>query len=81
MLELLNEYERLEKIMDEINKAWDEDPMNEEIEKQWDEASKAEWNAMFKLLTELEKIGIDKSTGRLMLATKREKLRKLFAMA
>lgn len=81
MLELLNEYERLEKIMNEIDKAWDEDPLNEEIEKQWDEAYRAEWSVMLKILAELEKIGIDKSTGMLILETKREKLRKLFAMA
>ena len=81
MLELLNEYERLDELTNVIDKAWDADPMNEEIEKQWDEAYKAEWNALNKILTELEKIGIDRSTGRLMVQIKREKLRELFAKA
>lgn len=79
---LFAEMEEAERISDELDAAWEQDPENAELEAAWDAAYAAEHAAFSAVVEEVVKItggAIDATTARLMLMKKRDEFGSLVA--
>lgn len=83
LLEKIKKLEQLEKIADEAEARYADQPESEEIEKAFDEAYKAEFGAYISAAKYIEYItsgNIDFMTAKKMMQTKRAELLQLLAL-
>lgn len=76
------QFEKAEKISNDLYEALEQDPMNEEMESKWDAAYKKEYAAHEALVNEIIKITsgmIDRETAKAMIGKKRQELKNLIS--
>ena len=76
------QYEKAEKISNDLYEALEQDPMNEELESKWDAAYEKEYAAHEALVNEIIKITsgmIDRETAKAMIGKKRAELKNLIS--
>lgn len=76
------QFEKAEKISNDLYEALEQDPMNEELESKWDAAYEKEYAEHEALVNEIIKITsgmIDHETANAMIRTKRQELKNLIS--